>query len=76
MGWETSLLFEKPVKNARTPRQKPCLPRFRAVLKNPIAEGDVCMRKIIVNTFITLDGVMQAPGGPEEDPTGGFEYGG
>jgi len=34
------------------------------------------MRKIIVNTFITLDGVMQAPGGPEEDPTGGFEYGG
>ena len=46
------------------------------MLKNPIAEGDVCMRKIIVNTFITLDGVMQAPGGPEEDPTGGFEYGG
>ena len=46
------------------------------MLKNPIAEGDVCMRKIIVNTFITLDGIMQAPGGPEEDPTGGFEYGG
>jgi dihydrofolate reductase len=34
------------------------------------------MRKIVVNTFITLDGVMQAPGGPEEDPTGGFKYGG
>ena len=34
------------------------------------------MRKIIANTFITLDGVMQAPGGPEEDPTGGFKYGG
>ncbi len=30
------------------------------------------MRKIIVNAFITLDGVMQAPGGPEEDPTGGW----
>ncbi len=34
------------------------------------------MRKIIVLSFITLDGVMQAPGGPEEDTTGGFEYGG
>jgi dihydrofolate reductase len=34
------------------------------------------MRKIIASTFLTLDGVMQAPGGPEEDPTGGFTEGG
>lgn len=34
------------------------------------------MRKIIVITMITLDGVMQAPGGPEEDKSGGFKYGG
>jgi dihydrofolate reductase len=34
------------------------------------------MRKIIVLSMLTLDGVMQAPGGPEEDPSGGFRYGG
>jgi dihydrofolate reductase len=34
------------------------------------------MRKIIVSSFITLDGVLQAPGGPKEDPSGGFKYGG
>jgi dihydrofolate reductase len=34
------------------------------------------MRKIIVFSMITLDGVMQAPGGPKEDPSGGFKYGG
>jgi dihydrofolate reductase len=34
------------------------------------------MRKILVNTFLSLDGVMQAPGGPEEDPAGGFTHGG
>ncbi len=34
------------------------------------------MRKLIVNTFMSLDGVMQSPGGPDEDPTGGFELGG
>jgi dihydrofolate reductase len=34
------------------------------------------MRKLAVNTFMSLDGVMQAPGGPEEDPTGGFTHGG
>lgn len=34
------------------------------------------MRKLIASTFVSLDGVMQAPGGPEEDPTGGFELGG
>jgi dihydrofolate reductase len=34
------------------------------------------MRKIIVSSMITLDGVMQAPGGPEEDTSGSFKYGG
>ncbi|HEX6160532.1 MAG TPA: dihydrofolate reductase family protein [Thermoanaerobaculia bacterium] len=34
------------------------------------------MRKLVAGTFTTLDGVMQAPGGPEEDRDGGFEHGG
>ena len=34
------------------------------------------MRKVIVLTFVSLDGVMQAPGGPEEDAAGGFQFGG
>ena len=34
------------------------------------------MGKIVVNTNVTLDGVMQAPAGPDEDPRGGFEHGG
>jgi dihydrofolate reductase len=34
------------------------------------------MRKLIVQSFVTLDGVMQAPGGPGEDDDGGFAYGG
>jgi dihydrofolate reductase len=34
------------------------------------------MRKIIATAFVSLDGVMQAPGGPAEDPSGGFDLGG
>lgn len=34
------------------------------------------MRRVVAGVFVSLDGVMQAPGGPQEDPTGGFKFGG
>ncbi|MBR3190915.1 dihydrofolate reductase family protein [Bosea sp. (in: a-proteobacteria)] len=34
------------------------------------------MRQVVAATFVSLDGVMQAPGGPQEDPQGGFSHGG
>jgi dihydrofolate reductase len=34
------------------------------------------MRKLVVGAFVSLDGIMQAPGGPDEDPIGGFRFGG
>lgn len=43
---------------------------------NLFMKGGDNMRKIIVLSMITLDGVMQAPGGPEEDTSDGFKYGG
>jgi dihydrofolate reductase len=41
-----------------------------------ITNGALHMRKLIVSEFVTLDGVMQAPGGKDEDRDGGFEHGG
>jgi dihydrofolate reductase len=45
-----------------------------------VSEGNdtevIHVRKLIVNTFMSLDGVMQSPGGPDEDPTDGFTFGG
>jgi dihydrofolate reductase len=45
--------------------------------KTPRTDGSAAdSRKLVVQTFLSMDGVMQAPGGPEEDPEAGFRYGG
>jgi dihydrofolate reductase len=51
---------------------------FWTTHKRNIGENGITilMRKLIVSTFASLDGIIQAPGGPEEDPTGGFAFGG
>ncbi len=47
-----------------------------AWIDEPIEQTGNPMRKLIVSEFVTLDGVMQAPGGKDEDRDGGFEHGG
>lgn len=45
-------------------------------IRTDILDSIYYMRKLIVLSFITMDGVMQAPGAPKEDESGGFKYGG
>jgi dihydrofolate reductase len=53
-----------------------CEPNSHLYHNQPIIKKGVTMRKIIVAEFITLDGVIQAPGGADEDTEGGFIHGG
>src|SRR5438876_4825658 len=48
----------------------------KCVIETTHFQGETSMGKVTVNMSLTLDGVMQAPGRPGEDPRGGFEHGG
>src|SRR6476661_1855506 len=50
--------------------------RLASANRNRHTDWRIIMRNIVVLSFISLDGVMQAPGGPDEDTSSGFEYGG
>src|SRR6201993_2634496 len=54
-----------------------CCAALLEAVTGGLTHGRICgMRKIIVLEFVSLDGVIQAPGGPGEDTSGGFKYGG
>src|SRR5688500_1292845 len=59
--------------------RKPSGPRRsrpRRLVASMKTRKEAPMRKIVTGAFVSLDGVMQAPGGPKEGPTGGFRFGG
>jgi dihydrofolate reductase len=66
------------VLGAKPPRHFPrWLARRRgSVPERPLDKEELQVSKLVVNNNLTLDGVMQAPGRPDEDLRGGFEYGG
>jgi dihydrofolate reductase len=72
----------RPAVRLPDPRAKKCgtlSAHWRAVrpwASEITLEQEMNMRRILVAAFTSLDGVMQAPGGPAEDPTGGFAFGG
>src|SRR5262249_59071643 len=51
-----------------------CLVPGRLHIRRPV--GGAAMARVVVSEFLSVDGVLQSPGYPDEDPSGGFEHGG
>ena len=65
-----------PAQRERQALQSPHLVMLHGASHAPAPIKGEPVRKLIASTFVSLDGVMQAPGGPQEDPVGGFALGG
>ena len=57
-------------------RHQLSLPHLQLIRERTDERKDTAMRKVIVNEWMTLDGVVQAPGAADEDTSGGFKHGG